>query len=107
MHSFQNLRPDQRMDLHLLEFFRRQSPRLRNNVLRNRQLPNVMQQRRRLQRFHLGFAHVELFGHLDRIHSDPLQMVMRRLVLRLNCQRQRFNRAHVQVRHLFHVPLLV
>ncbi len=32
---------------------------------------------------------------------------MRGLILRLDGERQRFDRAHVQVRHLFHMPLLI
>ena len=52
-HSLQDLGPDHRMDLHLLEFFWREPPRFGDNVLGYRQLAYVMQQRRRVQGFHL------------------------------------------------------
>ena len=47
IHLLQNLRPNDRMDFHLLEFFRRELARLRDNVLRHRQLANVVQHRGR------------------------------------------------------------
>ncbi len=51
-HSFEDFRSHQRMNLHFLEFFRRQAARFRNDVLRNRQLADVMQQGRGLQGLH-------------------------------------------------------
>ena len=46
---FQNLRAHQRMDLHLLELFGRQAARLGNDVFRDRQFADIVQQGGRLQ----------------------------------------------------------
>ncbi len=50
-HLFQNFRPNNGVDFHLLEFFQREFSRLRNNMLRHRELADVVQQGRGLQRF--------------------------------------------------------
>ena len=48
-HALQDLGADHRMDLHLLEFFRRQASRLGDDVFRHGQLANVMQKRGGMQ----------------------------------------------------------
>ena len=51
--------------------------------------------------------HTQFFGYLDGIHPDPLQVIVRGVVLGFDRQRQRFDGAQVQVGHLFDVALFV
>ena len=106
-HSLQDLRADDRVDLHFLEFLRRQPARLRNDVLRNRQFPNVVQQGCRLQRLALFGRDLEILGDLERVDAHPLQVVVRGLVLGFDRQSQRFDGAHVQVGDFLYVPLFI
>ena len=106
-HPFQNFSSHQRMNLHLLEFFRRQPARFRDDVLGNRQLADVMQQGGGLQGIHSLPVNVEFLRHFDRVDANSLQVIVCRLVLGLDGKRERLDRAHVQVGHLFHVPLLI
>ncbi len=102
----QNLRADDGMDFHLLEFFRRQFPRLRNNVLRHGQLSNVVQHRGGAQRFGLVFAQAQFLRQFHGVDPHPLQVFAGGFVLGFNGQRERFNGAQVQARNLFGVLLL-
>ena len=103
----QNLRPHQRVDLHLFKFFRRQAPGLRDDVFGHGQLADVVQQRRRVQSFHFARGHAQFLGHFDGVHPHPLQVVVRGVVLGFDGQRQRLDGAQVQGRHFFDVPLFV
>ena len=76
-------------------------------MLRNRQFSDVVQQRGRMQSFQFGSLHAQFFGDFDGINADALQVLVGRVILGFNGQRQRLNGSQVQVRHLLHVPLLV
>ena len=106
-HALQNLRPHHGVDFHLFEFFRRQPSRLRDDVLGHGEFADIVQQRRGLQRFHLRRSYAQFLGDFDGIDPHPLQVVMGGVVLGLDGQRQSFNGAHVQSRHLFDVALFV
>ena len=103
----QNLSPDHRVNFHLLEFFRGQAAGLRNNVLGNGQLANVMQQRRCLQGLHFRRFQAHVLGHLERIHPHPLQVIVRGMVFGFDRQCQGLDGAHMQVGHFLDVALLV
>ena len=62
MHLLQNLCPDDGVNLHLLEFLRREFPRLGDDVLRYSEFSDVMQHRRSLQRFLLVIAQSQVVG---------------------------------------------
>ena len=66
-----------------------------------------MQQRGRVQGLEFTSLYAQFLGYLDGIDANPLQMIVRGLVFRLDGQRQRFDGSQVQIRHLFHMPLLV
>ena len=72
---FQNFRPHQRMDLHLLEFFRRQPAGLGNDVLGHRQFADIVQQRRRLQSVQFLLAQTDFLADLGGINPHALQMI--------------------------------
>ena len=80
-HSLQNFSPDHGVDLHLLEFFRRQSSGFGNDVLRHREFANVVQQRGSVEGFHFSGSYGQLFCHFDGIDSHSLQVVVGGVIL--------------------------
>ena len=94
------------MNLHLFELFRSQPPRLADDVVRYRKLADIMQQGRCAQCVGILVAQFHLFRDGQCICPHAVQMPMGRVVLGVDCQRQRFDRTHVQRGYLFHVPLL-
>ena len=96
--AFNNIGADGRVDLHLFEFVGSQPAGLGKNVLRYRQLADVMQQRRRPQSLQFGIADLHDAADLNGVSLHPFQMAGRGGVLGFNRQRQRLNRAHVQSR---------
>ena len=66
-HAVQNLGPYDGVDLHLLELVGSQTARFRNDVLRDRELSDVVQKRGRLDRLQLERRDAHLFGKLGRI----------------------------------------
>ena len=107
LHALQNLGAHHRVDLHLLELFRRQAPGLGDDVLGHRQLADVVQQRRGSQGFQVVRSQVQFFADLDGVDLHALQMVVRGVILGFDGQRQRFDGAQVQGRHLLGVLLFV
>ncbi len=105
--ALQNLRSHHRVNLHLLELFRSKPARLRNDVFGDREFANVVQQGGRLQSLHLLQRDSQIFRDFHRIHPHALQVVVRRVVLRLDGQRQGFDGAHVEIRHLLNVTLFI
>ena len=84
------------MNLHLLEFFRRQFSRLRNDVLGHRKLSDVVQHRCRLQCLSLVRAQSQFLGQFHGVHAHPLQVLASRFVLGFDGQRQCFDRPQMQ-----------
>ena len=76
-------------------------------MLGHGQLANVMQERGRMQSFHLARRHAQFFGYLNGINSHSLQVVVRGVVFGFDGQRQRFDGAQVQSGHFFDVALFV
>ena len=106
-HAADDFGADLRVDADLLEFFLRQRPGLRQDVLGNRQLADVVQQRRGLDALDLGLGHAERAREPGGVDLDAADVALRGLILGVDRQRQRLDGRQVQVRHLPHVPLLV
>ncbi len=107
LHPFENLGSNDRMNFHLLEFFRSQPPRLGDDVLRHRQFSDIVQHCGGAKRGLFRFVQPQLARNLHRIDLHALKMVVRGLILRVDCQRQRFNRTQVEARNLLRVALLI
>ena len=103
--ALQNLRAHQGMHLHLFELFRREFSGLVDDLFRDGEFPDIVQQGGRPQSFDLAFRQLQFFGHGYGISAHALQVSVRGLVLGLDGQRQGLDGAHVQRRDLFHVPL--
>ena len=106
-HTGNDLGPYLRMNSDLLEFFLRQRARLRKNVLGHRQLADVVQERRSFHTLDLALGHAD---GLRKARGKDLHATNVRLagaILRVDRQRQRFNRREVQIRDFLHVALLV
>ena len=97
-HALQNLGSHDRVNLHLVELFRRQLAGLRDDVLRHRQLSDVVQQGGRLQSLQFGFGEIQRGSQFPRVDLDSLQMVVRGVILGLDRQRQRLDGSEVQGR---------
>ena len=104
---FQNLRPDQRVDLHFVELFRRQTPGFRNDVFGHGQLADIVKQSRRLQRveFTSGLIPSSLPISVA-VHPDALQMVGCGGVFSFNGKGQSLDRPQMQAGDLFHMVLV-
>ena len=95
------------MDADLLELLLRQRPRLREDVLGHGQLADVVQQRRGLDALDLVLGHAERAREPGGVDLHAADVALRGLILRVDGERERFDRRQVQVRHLRDVPLLV
>ena len=106
-HRAHDVGADLRMGADLLELFGRQRPRLREDVLGHGQLADVVQQRRRLHALDLVLAHPEAARQRGGVELHAPDVQLRGLILRVDRERQRFDRRQVQVRHLLRVAALV
>ena len=106
-HRADDVGADLRVGADLLELFGRQRARLREDVLGHGELADVVQQRRRLHALDLVLRHAERARERRRVELHAADVRLRGLILRVDRERQRFDRRQVQVRHLAHVPLLV
>ncbi len=97
MYLLQNLRPNNGMDLHLLEFFRRKLAGFRNNMFRNRQLADIVQHRSRLQRLSFVFAQTQIPRQFHGVNPHPLQVIAGSLILGLDRQRQSLDSSQVKI----------
>ena len=95
------------MNPDLLELFMRERSRLREDVLGNRQLADVVQQRRRLDALDLVLAHPQRTGETGGVHLHAAHVALRRLVLGVDGERQRLDGGEMEIGHLQHVPLLI
>ena len=91
----------------------RQLSRLGQDVLRNGELADVVEQRRHLDRFHIGLGHPRGFGERDRPSLHAAHMVaagadvLDRLIARVDRARQRLDARQMEVRDLLKMPLLL
>ena len=106
-HAADDLGADLRVDADLLELLLRERSRLGEDVLGDRELADVVQERRRLHALDLGVRHAERPRQARRVDLDAPDVALRRLVLRVDGERERFDGRQVQVRDLLHVPLLI
>ena len=106
-HRRDDLRADLRVNADLLELLLRQRSGLRQDVLGHRQLADVVQQRRGLDALDLVRRQARGLRQPGRVHLHAPDVRLRRLILRVDRARQRFDRRQVQIRRLLHVPLLV
>ncbi len=96
-----------RVNANLLELFGCQRTRLGEDVLRHGELADVVQERSRPDRLDFVLAHAERASHARRVRLYTSDVVGRALVLRVDRQRQRFDRGHLQIRHLPRVVALL
>ena len=106
-HRAHDVGADLRMRADLLELLGRQRTRLREDVLGHRELADVVQQGGRLDALDFVLRHAHRARDRRRVELDAPDVRLRRLILRVDRERQRFDRRQVQVRHLPHVTLLV
>ena len=76
-------------------------------MLRNRQFANIVQQRRRMQRFQFSSFYAQFFCHLNGIDPHPLQMVVSSLIFSFDCERKCLNSSKMQVGHLLYMSFLI
>ena len=95
-----DLGADLRVDADLLELFLRQRPRLRQDVLGHGELADVVQQRRGLDALDLVVRHAERLREPRGVDLHAADVRLRRLILGVDRERQRFDRREVQVGHL-------
>ncbi len=96
------------MDLHLVEFFRRQAAGLGNDMLGHREFADIVQYGRGLQGLFLFARQTEFTGKFPRIDLHPRQVIVSGVVLGFDRQGQRFDGAQVQPRDRLGVlPLIV
>jgi hypothetical protein len=93
----------QRVDLHLLEFFRSQASGLVDDVFGNRQLADVVQQGGRAQRFDFVFRKTQFLRDLNREYAHALQVPVRGMVLGFDGKREALDGPQVQRGSLFGV----
>jgi hypothetical protein len=101
-----DVRPDLRMCLYLLELFGSQRTRLREDMLRNGELADVMQQRGCSHRLNFSVRHAELSSHGRRVELYAADVILGGAVLGVYRARERFDRRQVQFRQLLGAPLL-
>src|SRR5262249_55544262 len=106
-HGRDDLCTDLRVDANLLEFFLRQRTRLRQDVLGDRQLADVVQERRRLHALDLRLGQARRPREAGGVDLHATDVHLRGLILRIDRTGQRFDRRQVQIGGLLHVALLV
>ena len=104
-HGRDDLGANLRMDANLGELLGRERPRLRQDVRRDGELPDVVQQRRGAHRLDFARGHVEHLGQTGRVGLHAPDVDTGHLVFRVDGRGQRFNRRQVQVGGLLHVAL--
>ena len=96
-----------RVDADLLKLLWAERARLREDVLRDRELADVVQQGRGLDGLGLGFRHAHRARKASGVCLHPLDVVGRRLVFGVDSQDERFDRRQVQLGHLPRVRAFV
>src|SRR5229473_1728351 len=104
--AIQYLRAHDRVNLHLLELFSCEAPRLRENVLGNSELTDVVQHGGRANGIQLSFVQPEFLGNLDRINLYPAQVIVCGVILRFNRKGKRLDGAQVKRSNFLGVFLL-
>src|SRR5258708_4081347 len=87
----QNVRTNNRMDFHFLEFFGSKTAWLGENVFGDRELANVVQHGSGANGIQLRFIEPKVLGNLDRINLHAPQMIVGGVILRFNCEGKRLD----------------
>ena len=103
--SIENIGADDGMNLHLLELFRRQAPGLVNDVIGHSQFANIVEKGGGSQGIRFVLAQREFLGDFRGVSSHAMQMLMSRVILGVNGERQAFDGAEVKGADLFDVAL--
>ena len=93
-----DLRTDLRVDLHFAELLLGEGARLRQDVFGDRKLADIVQQRGRAHALHLRRRHADRLRHGGRVALHPPDVGSRRLVLRIDGERQRFDGREMELR---------
>src|SRR5258708_27071076 len=102
----QNLCADHRMHFCLFELSGRQRARLVQNMIRHRELANVMQQRSGIERGQFRFGKIEQLAETGGVNLYTAHVKMRGLILGVYGCRQRFYDRQMQVTNFFAFPSL-
>ena len=95
------------MDADLLELLLGERAGLRQDVLGHGELADVVQQRRGLDALDFVGRHPQRARQARGVDLDAADVALRGVILRVDRQRERFDRREVQIRDLLHVPLLI
>ncbi len=106
-HGRDDFRPHLGMDADLLEFFLRQRAGFRQDVLRDSQLADVVEQRGGLDALNLRLRESHRLREAGRVDLHTPDVHLRRLIFCVDRARERLDRRQVQIRRLLHVPLLI
>src|SRR6476660_5843783 len=104
--SSEDVAADGGMNLHLRKFGFGKFARFVQDVFGHRQLANIVKQSSSKKRLQFLAAEVEESAHLRRINLSSANVAMSCLVFCVDRNRQRLNRVHVNLRHLFDVLAL-
>ena len=96
-----------RVNSDLLEFFLRERPGLREDVLRHGELADVVEEGRRLHALNLGLRHAERRRDAGGVDLHAANVRLRGLILGIDREGERFDRRQVKIRDLLDMPLLV
>ena len=81
----------------LLKFFVGQSSGLQENIFRDAQLSDVVEQGARIDGFQFAAGQSQMFRGSDGVALDPQNMLVRVLVFGVNRQSQAFNGREIQI----------
>jgi hypothetical protein len=84
------------MDFHLLELFRREPAGLVDDVIRHRQLADVVQQGRGAKSIHVLLVQFQFLGYLHGIGAHAVQVLVGGVILGVDGQGQRLDGAQVE-----------
>ncbi len=104
--ALENVSADGRVDFHLCKFRFRQLAGLIENVFRDRQFSNVVQERSGIQSLYFRITHLEVFSHLGGIDLRAAHVTVSCLVLRINRDGQGLDRVHMNIGHLLQILML-
>ena len=106
-HVADDLGADLRVGLDLLELLLREPARLRQDVLGNRQLPDVVEKCSRLHPLDLAVAHTHRLRQAGRVGVYAADVVLRCLIiLGVDRDGEGLDGGEVQIGHLLHVAFM-
>src|SRR6185369_12290735 len=99
--SFENLRTDDGVDLHLLELGGGEFAGLVENVIRHGDLADIVQQCPGVERLDFQIVQPEVLRETGCIHLDPVNVIVSNFVLGVDSSRKRFNSSEVKPAYSF------